>query len=281
MRIGILGRGFGIYGYLPACHELGWEVHTLRVYKKSITARGELIKFERDIQYEDNDLEVISNVDALVIARDPSSQAKFILKNIGKLQRVYLEKPLGVTSPQNAEIVQLLSMNKIDFSIGYLFPYLSWYQDILVQFLDINSNIVIDWGVLRPRAEWKSNSTSGGGLVNFYFVHFAPLIFDLDLDLSGVNFSSERVQFRFVGGNRCSIEINLFFSNAASFSVMKSVDWKIFEADSPFSELPRQGSLDPRVPYIKEYLIDKTLGSIGGRSLSLESVSSRIRSLAE
>jgi hypothetical protein len=172
-------------------------------------------------------------------------------------------------------------MNKIDFSIGYLFPYLSWYQDILVQFLDINSNIVIDWGVLRPRAEWKSNSTSGGGLVNFYFVHFAPLIFDLDLDLSGVNYSSERVQFRFVGGNRCSIEINLFFSNAASFSVMKSVDWKIFEADSPFSELPRQGSLDPRVPYIKEYLIDKTLGSIGGRSLSLESVSSRIRSLAE
>jgi predicted dehydrogenase len=278
MKIGILGRGFGIYGYLPASHELGWEIHTLGVYRESVLARGELVPFSRQVVYQDSESDVVASVDAIVIARDAGSQAKFLFENRNDLKRVFLEKPLGVTSLQNKRLLKLLKDDKIDFSVGYLFPYLEWYQEILKNFNEDGKNIEIEWKILRPHAMWKSNSNSGGGLTNFYFIHFATLIHDLSLEISDVKLTEDRIQFNLVGKEKNCIVIKLFFSRVASFCIKKEFDSIIFQAESPFSRLPTKGLLDPRVPYLKKYLVDESLGSKGKRSLDLESLSLSIRS---
>ena len=72
-KVGILGGGFGLYGYLPAFANLGYEIFTLKRYERFIKKRADLTKYIKDINFlKEEDL--ISKVDCISISRNPENQ---------------------------------------------------------------------------------------------------------------------------------------------------------------------------------------------------------------
>lgn len=56
---GILGKGFGLYGYLPAIVSLGESVGTLSAYKDYIEDRDDISDLSKHIQYFNNQDDLI------------------------------------------------------------------------------------------------------------------------------------------------------------------------------------------------------------------------------
>ena len=85
-NFGILGGGFGLYGYLPAAFNNGFNILTLEKYKDFILSRADIKQFFNKIQFYKKDQEVINKSNILVIARRPGDQQKIIKKlNYNKL----------------------------------------------------------------------------------------------------------------------------------------------------------------------------------------------------
>ena len=78
LEIGILGGGFGIYGYLPAAVGNGWNVKLLERYRKSIQDRVELNYCLESCVFVQDESELLGSVDYLVIARIPKEQYRII-----------------------------------------------------------------------------------------------------------------------------------------------------------------------------------------------------------
>ena len=75
-KVGILGGGFGLYGYLPAFANLDFEIFTLEKYERFIRKRADLTKYIKDINFlKEEDL--LSKVDCISISRNPENQYKF------------------------------------------------------------------------------------------------------------------------------------------------------------------------------------------------------------
>ena len=69
-KIGILGGGFGLYGYLPAFYNLGFDIFTLEKYSGFIKNRKDLEKLYDRINFISSEEELFNNVEYLNIARD-------------------------------------------------------------------------------------------------------------------------------------------------------------------------------------------------------------------
>ena len=65
MKFGILGGGYGLYGYLPALCELGFELHLLNRYKKIVYNRFELERYSNSLIYHDNEISLLNNINNL------------------------------------------------------------------------------------------------------------------------------------------------------------------------------------------------------------------------
>ena len=107
MKIGILGSGFGLYGYLPALMNLGYEVWVPIRYKEKISRRIELQKIVSDIFLKSEE-QILSDCGILVIARRPEDQFALLNQLSYSKQKYFLEKPLARNL---AEQNQLLNLN--------------------------------------------------------------------------------------------------------------------------------------------------------------------------
>ena len=89
MNIGILGSGFGVYGYLPAVCKNLWTPIILEKNRSKIEARPELFQYKDRITYVSAEKTLIENSHSLIIATTPTYQTKFLqsndLKNINHL----------------------------------------------------------------------------------------------------------------------------------------------------------------------------------------------------
>ena len=91
-KIGILGSGFGLYGYFVALKEGKFKntIYTLSKYKRLFVKRKDLTKYYNAIFFCKNESELIKKSDYIIIARRPKDQENFIKKISGKKKPFFL-----------------------------------------------------------------------------------------------------------------------------------------------------------------------------------------------
>lgn len=194
----ILGSGFGLYGYLPAVlSNNANKVFLEKKYKKIISKRKELSIYKKNIVWINKYIDFLNKANYLIVAKRPIDQFKLvnkILNKENKLKKIFLEKPIGKNPNQARKILKILKKKKINASFGFLFEFTEWYKKIQ-NFLNKNKKnleININWSfrsffLKKKIKSWKNNPSEGGGIINYYGIHFIKLINELGYKI--INFS--------------------------------------------------------------------------------------------
>lgn len=275
MLVGILGSGFGLYGYLPALVGLGHNVVTLERYRSLILKRVELSEYIHQIDFLEDDQQIVSESSSVVIARNPSSQVELVQNQIIDLslkQHVFLEKPLTDLLKTRQTFINTLRDADISFSVAYLFLYSEWFNHLKDQEL---GEFELNWVIAKPKAAWKNSAEQGGGLLNYYLVHFLPCFDALSLNLQIKQSSLSPVHSTFVASGKILLKVKVSLSTTESNFCLttNSFDSKkvLFSAKTPFGPLPSEGILDPRIAYLERYIHENLFSSKGNsESLRLE-----------
>ena len=263
VKIGILGSGFGLYGYLPAAFKNGWQISTLSRYKQAITIRPEIADKDPLITYYLDERQLIGNADCLVIARTPELQSQALELDVDFRGHLFLEKPLGKSIHEHEKVLEKLIHNNSKFSIGYLFSYLNWYSQVIAYMKsNIEGYVRVSWQIEKPKQPWKLESRFGGGLVGYYAVHFVRLFQDLSIPIDTIEIeenSSEMLKFHGRTGRKM-LTVDITFSRQSRFRIdfepEISAGFPQLALESPFGVLPRQGIADTRVESMSKYLLD-------------------------
>lgn len=192
--LGILGGGFGLYGYLPAAATLLQQpVLLLNKYKPIIDSRQELLSFKEQIIWLESEKELIQTADSLVISRRPIDQEALISECLAQtnLKRIMFEKPLG-TSPQKAQKIldQVVNSDKY-CSVGFTFRFTNWAMQLKEKLLNgefsEHESINLSWHFMadhfsRNLETWKIDHAQGGGAIRFYGVHVIALLAEWGYD---------------------------------------------------------------------------------------------------
>ena len=266
MKISILGGGFGIYGYLPAACSLGWEVATLARYRDTVNERPELLTYFKSIQFFESESDLLSFGSAIVFAKKPQLQFEFLMKTLqsnSNLTHFYLEKPLADSIANSRSVLNLLVESGKSFSVGYLFQYTDWFTELENICASQGNHIVINWRIPLTNSDWKNSQMAGGGLYNFFLIHFVPILTRLGFSISDLDITNKNQKCTIKSSARNSIEINaqIVFENF-SFELLANDKLKpIFQAETPFGFKPLKDNPDPRIDSLKKYLTSSSTDS--------------------
>jgi hypothetical protein len=265
IKLLVIGGGFGVYGYLPAAISNGWEVSTLLRYQAMMQERPELVGLLSRVNFINESEIDVALYDAIAVARNPETQFEFVSKHSNFRGHYFLEKPLGATATKHHELLDLLKVNGISFSIAYLFKYQVWYQEI-IRFSTEPMNCKVRWGIEGPPVNsWKSDNEQGGGLITYYGVHFLELLFEIGFNAENISFHEIGQGIQLSAANHSAqFEIELVDDRSDMFSVefvstSKTYHWKGF---SPFGDKPKSGVPDSRLASLSAYL-DENIGNKG------------------
>lgn len=161
----IFGSGFGLYGYLPAAYELGYDIFLPTRYRTIFESRVELSKYSNRICWICDDIlisEIAWNMDLIIIAKRPTDQVKLlnelygfdkvysqsfggsasiinhnqnIAKKSCRLRNLILEKPIAPNPYEALSLLKCFERNafNVSFRIGYTFLYTEWGKRIIKQ----------------------------------------------------------------------------------------------------------------------------------------------------
>jgi predicted dehydrogenase len=257
MKIGILGGGFGLYGYAVAAYQNGMQIIVKEDYKEKILARVELRELIDQITFVKNDLAVLDTSECLVFALPPQIQTKYLSNETLHHKHIYLEKPLAPTLKDRESILKNLRAQEINFSVGYLFPYTRWGSQLAQDFTSGEvSNLRIEWKIPRPESSWKMNSEYGGGIVNYYLIHLLKLLVDLKYDSLSIKFRIEE-NYCLLFSEQFNIELTLTENNLQAFkaSWIGNKELRNFSLATPFGPQNSPGSRDMRIECLSKYLL--------------------------
>ncbi len=181
--VGILGSGFGLYGYLPA---VALEANTIALLRKDqpkFQLRSELAEFEQDIVWLDED-QFYQQINTLIICLSPEGQFLVVNKalNYPNIKKILLEKPLAVNPQKAAALTDVLIKSGITYRIGYNFQYTNWGRELLAAFKSNEpQTITIKWHFFahhfaKDLNNWKRYHSQGGGVIRFYAIHLVALL---------------------------------------------------------------------------------------------------------
>ena len=253
-KVGILGGGFGLYGYLPAFANLDFEIFTLEKYERFIRKRDDLTKYIKDINFlKEEDL--LSKVDYISISRNPENQYKFLVNYKDyEFNHLYLEKPIAHNTVSYKKCIENLEIQKTNFSVFYSLTYMDWYRNIIEEIMEgTNQNFKIEWKIKQSVSTWKQDVLKGGGLLNFYGIHFFKMFIDSNLMLKNAKMSGDKLEIKLESENFNSLKIKIESSDKNLFSIYKNEELQI-NSFNPFlkeiiPELP-----DPRIEIIEKYI---------------------------
>lgn len=263
MKIGILGSGFGIYGYLPATCKNWWSPIILEKNRNKTELRPELNQYKNKITYVQNEKTLIENSEALIVATTPKFQFELLKScNLKSLNHLYLEKPIAPSIENYLDLIEFLESTKVRFSVAYLFIYTSWYEDLrnLLRFSHGN-NLKFVWSIKKIESSWKNSTDLGGGLLYFYGIHFLALLYHLGVLNRSIQIieNFKKVDIVGVDSNKNKIHIVIDFAENSCFEVKLVYsygDTIIFKNPTPFGPHNKPGVVDTRVDLISRYLKD-------------------------
>ncbi len=187
--IGILGSGFGLYGYLPAfidgCHK---RVILPERYFTRFKEREELKQFDNKIEWAKNEIELLKYASGVVLALSPIKQSEFIPKCLiqRNIKFILLEKPLAVNPSISEKFLNNLIQSKKKFRLSYIFRYTPWGKKLLADINTFNKSgiIKINWKFTAHHFRnnlynWKRFHSMGGGPIRFYGIHLIALLSEM------------------------------------------------------------------------------------------------------
>lgn len=282
---GILGSGFGIYGYLPAILLIEDFVVLLTKSKENFYLRKELLPFAGRVIFID-DLDVfLQTITTLIISIPPIEQYKIVDKVLkyDNISWLFLEKPMSF-DPQSAFMLKKsLDKSQKKYALCYSFLYTDWFREMNNIVSAKNQKTVFHLNVKwffkahhykNNLNNWKRNVSVGGGVIRFYGIHLIAVL--VSLGFSNIIYS-ETTGYS---------ENDLFlweaeFSNPISGSTLKlfvntdcqkdffevSIKNKISDAEEESENLITQTSpfgsnhhiengIDSRTLVLKEYISD-------------------------
>jgi len=262
-KVGILGGGFGLYGYMPAALQSNHSTLVLSKYKEMITVHPVLKNFIHQLQFIDSELELLNASDLLVFARTPEMQFDFI-RNLSDLSKVYLfEKPLAQDIHSHKMALNHLEKFKFKYSVNYAFMRTDWYKKLIWLSSTNSLKILINWEIRKPLVQWKVESNRGGGLFHYYGIHFAPMFKQLSVPIESLSVFMKSSSIEIYTDKNCqnNIGLRLKFSNKSQFHVrvLERSSNKILYTEnfsSPFGVEITKNDLDPRVSGISQYFTE-------------------------
>ena len=264
MKVGILGSGFGLYGYLPALAALQSRVLLPERYRTVVASRAELSGFTAGIDWVADEHAAIDGAQALVIARRPADQSGLIAKILRQngLKRLLLEKPLAQTPALAAQVQNQIEASGKILRMGYMFGFTGWGRDLVARATESTGDLQIKWTFRAHHyaanlSNWKRSGTEGGGALRFYGIQLISLLADLGFDgvlasstISAISDEAEVwcATLSNSKGARCEIEVD---SNSAQpeFSIHAPALSLATSLPDPFGE-PSNAVQDRRVPIL-------------------------------
>lgn len=183
---GILGGGFGLYGYLPALLAAGETAVCLpRRYHATLRARPELRPLLAQVHFVDDDDEVLARVDGLVLAQRPQDAIQRLeqLVALPRLRQLVLEKPLGPTPAAAAHLLDCLEATGKTCRAGFTFRWAPWsrrWQHALREGKAAR-HTALRWHFRAHHYQhalpnWKRLPEQGGGALRFFGIHVVALL---------------------------------------------------------------------------------------------------------
>ena len=272
---GILGKGFGLYGYLPAIVNLGESVGTLSIYKSFIEARDDISSLSKYIQYFDNQDELIDRSNSLVVARRPEDQYRLVEEILRKNIKLNLclEKPLTHSCVTSRYLANKLQEAQYQYRLGYTVEFTDWFFDIVNLFNNQSFKhleLEISWNFHAHHYKneintWKRNPLQGGGAFKFYGTHLVYLLANIgkwnSVKMESFRYSLEDEYMFLISGNNKTNKFNISCNSC-------SVDKTIFDVNVKSSgkviyhcnledPLFRNSSIreqDSRIPMLRELI---------------------------
>lgn len=190
--VGVLGSGFGLYGYLPALVEAGYQQILMPSrYREKFSLRPELQTYAEYVRWVSEDSLIFLGVDTLVLALPPLQQLELLgkLLNVDSIKCFLLEKPLAQSPYASRKLLDSLHFSGKKFRIDYNFRLTSWGKDLRRILSDSNikesfTRVSISWSFLAPhyrdkKLVWKRFDHMGGGALRFYGVHLVALLSEI------------------------------------------------------------------------------------------------------
>jgi hypothetical protein len=253
--IGILGSGFGLYGYLPAVIAVCKQMVLLpERYRERFHNRDALKRFAGMIFWLKNEDEILEKAHMIIIAKRPFEQIYLINQcfSYNNIKRLIVEKPLAVNPAESLLLLTCLENSGKFFQIGYNFRYTSWGKEIISS---INNGkglkkIAIKWyfrahHFLHNLNNWKRYDSLGGGVLRFYGIHLIALLAEMGFNevvssgLEGLPDESRRWYAVMMGkaGIVCEIDIDCD-SNIKEFAIQVNYESynRLIKLDGPFTE---------------------------------------------
>ena len=267
---GIVGGGFGLYGYMPAI--ASFKNTKILILEKNISfikSRLELKKYLPLIETVATLDEILIKSDSLILAVPPLAQEEIFLKVGASLHYKYLilEKPLSVTPAASQKL--LLKAIKLASSvrIGYAFLETNWGEYLMQSKSFLKKDCYkISWEFLayhfkNKTSSWKADHNLGGGALRFYGIHLIAYIASINeaavhfsklfSDSSGFQYRWQ-AQFEFKGGGKVEVDLNCK-SDQHLFSIKNlSGEVNLIES-SPFSA-GYEDLEDSRIPILKKII---------------------------
>lgn len=279
---GILGGGFGLYGYLPALAvRTSGKIHTLERYRAILLKRPDIQNFVDRVTFEPDAGAVLAHCNAIVIALRPADQESLLMELLDQkwMGKLILEKPLAPTPERALALLQRLAASDIVYRIGFTLGVTAWSAKVSEYLADHKTQDVsldFQWRFLahhyRSDADtWKRSPSHGGGATRFYAIHLIALLADWGIDTP---LSFNRMLAAFDDEPRCEFAVTDGRKNAAvycdsrwlgepSFSIRvsgaESTQLRI-AMNNPFDErssdrvLVQREQPDPRVMYLVKIL---------------------------
>jgi len=272
-NFGILGGGFGAYGWIPAAalfSEAG--IFTLLRYRAVIESRQELKHLAGRVQFVDDVNELLSNADTLVVARRPQDQLDVVrhLVDRGWRGRLVLEKPLAPDPAQAESLLDAVSTTGIRLGSGFTMHRTKWATDLTACLTGRPQVVHIQWKFLAHHyrhdlSNWKRIYAQGGGAIRFFGIHLIDFlaqigdwdIFECSRRASGdedpaVTFSASD------GATKVYVHCDTQWRGAPEFSVEARCGNAVLLSRSladPFDGDPETGAPhkdgdDRRIPYL-------------------------------
>jgi predicted dehydrogenase len=190
--VGILGSGFGLYGYLPAVVDLGEQVVMPANYRKKLLGRADVRCLDRRVEWAlGGDEEIFATVDTLIIARRPADQVRAVHLALmaTSVKRLLLEKPLAPSPAAAAGILDSLEKAGRSIRIGFTLRGTAWAERLAVwvEGAAPGSTLDIAWQFqahhyVNSLQNWKRRVSDGGGALRFYGIQLMGLLAELGYD---------------------------------------------------------------------------------------------------
>lgn len=280
---GIVGSGFGLYGYLPALVRIvgPQKIILPASYKAIIVSRHDLLKYLNSIFWVEDVNEVLRASSKLVLAVPPKAQlalVETILSGSSHAQYLYLEKPIAPNPGSSLKLLNSLEEAGIKVKIAYLFRYTDWGMRLIKQ-TEVMSNsccIKLVWNFKAHHIEknlqnWKGVSQEGGGILRFYGIHLLAILAEMgykEAEFSSLSCcvygSATQWQARFVERLLPAFEISMNISSEVSQFIINFVEigekpLNYFVASDPFEQNVDKEGDDRRISALTKYLMDEMI----------------------